>query len=382
MRIFLLLNIFSLTFISIQVFAESSKSDLTVMMYMAGNELEIDGTQKEVIDALVKQGPPESTNIAIYYSGTEDYRGFINKNSFDHELINKENTADPKTLTSYIEWAVSARPAKRYILILWGHGHAWKNYLPAVTPDIAPVIIQDPFGLGFMHDSVSKNEMTVHQLSKALIELKQKQISFDVLAMDMCYMASAEVLYELSEVAPEIVASEASQLQWPYAEIFSPNFAAFSNQEIGKWIVSKNYDHAIAANKEEAYVITSAIDTKLFKAFIDDDFTPFVRRLKDAHLNRSGLLTEFQKSESYDGDEDLKDFMSVLSHLSDIFPEAKLLKNNLRHSVIASQSYSEDGLDGSGMTIYAPENALINGYQELEFSKQTGWANFIDWRIQ
>ena len=351
---------------------------MTVIMYMPGNS-DLAGGQKQIIDELVKNGPPDGTNIAVYYGGSKGtYRGLITKNYFQSEALSIENTADPETLKSYIRWSVKNSPALRYILVIWGHGHGWINYLPPVAPDKAAVLINDPYGHGFMHDDISKNEMTTSQLKNALIELQKDGIKFDVLALDVCYMATAEVIYELADTSSVIVTSEGSEYQWPYSHIFIGNFATLNNNAIGRLMVDTNLDYYKDAKKEEAHVILSAVNTKLFKDFIDKSFSPFVTQLGAGTISNLQLVSAFKSSLTFTGEDRFKDFGSLLQNMAAYTPLAKKVAADLKSSIIASVSYSdEDFLGASGVTIYAPEDKFLTGYSDLLFSQKTGWGGFL-----
>ena len=84
-------------------------------------------------------------------------------------------------------------PAKRYLLVLWGHA----------------------YGLGFGRDH--KDSLTLRELSKALKPFRR----LDLLGANACAMSYAEAAFELQESAKYLVASQITMPMagWPYEEI-------------------------------------------------------------------------------------------------------------------------------------------------------------------
>lgn len=96
-------------------------------------------------------------------------------------LINKNpNTSAPETLYNFLRWGMSQFPARRYMVVLSGHGAGFFGALTDYTHG-HPYIMGIPGMAG--------------ALSSASRDTGKK---IDLLALDTCYMNMAEVLYELS----------------------------------------------------------------------------------------------------------------------------------------------------------------------------------------
>lgn len=87
--------------------------------------------------------------------------------------------ADPHNLYKFIKWGIETYPAKHYMLILAGHGASYIAVMPELSQDM-------PYMLG------------VPQMCKVInMILKDTGIKIDILVLDMCFMNSLEIMYEL-----------------------------------------------------------------------------------------------------------------------------------------------------------------------------------------
>jgi hypothetical protein len=117
------------------------------------------------------------------------------------------STGESEPLRQFVRWTRKYKPARRYMLVLWGHA----------------------YGLGFGRDH--SNALTMPELASALRSCEPSPW-VDLLGVNACAMSYAEAAYELREAAQFLVAPEITMpLQgWPYDEILSK---IVSNPEIG-----------------------------------------------------------------------------------------------------------------------------------------------------
>lgn len=101
------------------------------------------------------------------------------------ESWGETNTGDPKTLIRLIKYAKQHLPAKRYLLVFWGHGWHWR---PG----------------GTMEDRTSNDALDPDEIDAALT----KTGPVDVLAFDSCFMANLEALSLFRKHAKYAVVSE------------------------------------------------------------------------------------------------------------------------------------------------------------------------------
>lgn len=106
-------------------------------------------------------------------------------------------------------------PARDYGLILWGHGTGWLQDGIAEEEPLA-----DTYSYGSEHNS--KWKMNITTLARAIAGR-----GFSFLYMDCCYMASVEVVYQLRNAVPRIVAYPTEVLAYgmPYEKNVKHFFA-------------------------------------------------------------------------------------------------------------------------------------------------------------
>lgn len=92
----------------------------------------------------------------------------------------------PETLADFIRWGTETYPAKKYALVLWGHGEG------AMT------------GL-FIDELFSKDVMYLYELRQALAD---GGAQFEALVIDACLMANIETAWNIKDYARWMVASE------------------------------------------------------------------------------------------------------------------------------------------------------------------------------
>lgn len=94
--------------------------------------------------------------------------------------------ADPSTLSEYIRWGVEKYPAKKYALVLWGHGNGALSGL-------------------FRDELFDQDILLLSELKKALAD---GGVYFDTILLDACLMANLETAAAVRNSARWMVASE------------------------------------------------------------------------------------------------------------------------------------------------------------------------------
>lgn len=177
--------------------------DWTILIYANGNnELEPEMWQSK-IDAekigsgddvnvvmqigkesreLVKIIRPKD-NISILnetWTGVRNYYILKEKSELIKDWENI-NMADPHTLYNFITWGINNYPAKRYMLILSGHGDSFVAALPDLSQD-------KPYVMG------------ITEMCKVINMIKvDTGYNIDILVLDICNMNSIEILYEFGK---------------------------------------------------------------------------------------------------------------------------------------------------------------------------------------
>lgn len=180
-------------------------ADRTVVIYMAANNsLGSNGADVDDMDemsaAMTGGQFPDSTKVVVFHAPYT--------NGKNHSLLQLERDGSWTTLKTYPQGlssvspermrqaladVITLAPAAHYGLILWSHAMGWTN-----GPDSKPASVLRSFGLD------NRQEMTITDMASALAGFK-----FEYIYFDCCYMGSVEVIYELRDNAPLIVASPA-----------------------------------------------------------------------------------------------------------------------------------------------------------------------------
>jgi hypothetical protein len=99
------------------------------------------------------------------------------------------NMGDPSTLSGFLLWGLEKFPARRYQVVLSGHGDGW----PGISQDFTD----------------QNDRLTLAELSGALgAFVSARGAPIDVLELDVCYWAMLETDWALRDIASYIVASE------------------------------------------------------------------------------------------------------------------------------------------------------------------------------
>lgn len=175
----------------------NGNNELASIMQQAKENLEIIGSTSEInIIILIGRAEEKLRKIikpTLHNSSSgknwTGVRCYYIKKSHSKLLYkyNNLNMADPKTLYSFLKWAVAAYPAHHYLLILSGHGCP----LVGVMPDFCQ---RSPYLMG-----LPEMCQTINLL------YKETGQSIDLLVLDICYMNYLEVIYELGAVQKQSV---------------------------------------------------------------------------------------------------------------------------------------------------------------------------------
>lgn len=192
--------------------AEPQPAEWTVMLFMNGNA----GLEPlDDINEMEEAGPGKGLNIVAEVGmpgWTKDGKPWAGSRRF---LIKKDSGRDRSAVVSpviyeepgadmgdwrrvvnFVEWTKARYPARRYALILWGHGAGWQPFEKPVS-HVAP-------RRNMLPDFNSHNEITTAELGALLARLG----STDLVASDACLMADAAVDYQIAPYAGYIVASQ------------------------------------------------------------------------------------------------------------------------------------------------------------------------------
>ena len=226
---------------------DSDARSATVLIYMNGSDLETRaGEASNDISEILGSGVGNNVNVIIQTMGTKQWQdfGISSKTSQiykatgrDLELLEDDlgqlECTRSKTLSDFIDYGKRNYPADRYILIFWNHGGG-------------PV-----YGFGYDEWNGDSDSLTLDEIRDALED--NSDISFDIIGMDCCIMASLETCYVLSPYCKYAILSEdfESGLGWAYTSWLKmlEESPGVSTAMLGKKII----DDMIADNENNPF---------------------------------------------------------------------------------------------------------------------------------
>ncbi|MEQ8187819.1 MAG: clostripain-related cysteine peptidase [Candidatus Eremiobacterota bacterium] len=319
------------------------------------------------------EGSPYNS-ISSIISDTKDVKSDVT------EELDNVPMSNPESLREFLEWGIKNYPAKHYMVVVQGHGSGPGG------------ILSDKDGL-----------MSIPELEKTMKKSQENTgVKPDILVLDACLMGSAEVAYQLKDIADIMIASQEVESGYtiPVDRITASlkDAPCMSSMEFAKKIVEYCKD-----NYELNFTPTmSAIDLKEMKDFgkIIDDFSlklsdanipdsvmkSLVGETQHFHLEKSGIMDTVSKYIPSEADNfvDLYNFTErILSSQEvqnkELLESARQLQQVLSRAVVANESTGEGYGNSHGLSMLLPDRSMkiSKKYKELALSQETGWDEFI-----
>ena len=284
-------------------------------------------------------------------------------------LFPDADMGDWRHLADFIAWGKANFPAKKYMLIVGGHGSGWRGVKP---PAGAP--------RGISYDDVSKGHIAPAELALAI----KAGGGVEVYASDACLMQTIEVVYELKDSAAYLVGSQEATPGGGYNyEVFLKALAAAPGdafaaaqhimtgftgyygplgQSVTMSIVRPAHAAELAGKLDRfaRLVAASPADMKLY------------------HEKKFGLR-------SYD-DEDARDLYQLLRLYYDNTPtpEVKEAARDIiaflsEKLVARNDAVGRKSANSNGLSVYFPffYTNYSPKYESLSFSRATYWDEMI-----
>ena len=365
----------------------------------------------------------------------EDLVPAIDANGDEQVLFNTDARQD---LLEFVEWCAQRSPAEHYALILWGHGQGWRadNPNPCYVPtsrnptrpspeSLAKLIANNPKSnaaraavRASMPDPSITLELPLHTKSgeidfltnadvKEVLALIKKTLggrNLDILGMDACLMAMAEICCQMDDSVDYLVASEdvVPDESWPYNSILKelvPNADRATAEDLARLIVWKFvYDFG----QKQKFVTQSICQVGRNNESATREFTSAVARLveallaqlKDPETRWATMIARAQAQSFYLTDYvDLFDFCRLLAIncrsewltracqdvMKAISGDRSSTNGAGRGLVIDYGTYGASLKRSFGVSVYFPCVAPVpECYGALEFCKRTQWHNFLE----
>lgn len=343
----------------------------TLMVFMNGDnnlnnagvrdlaEMQAVGSTSDInIVVLRDYGPKQSTKILYVNKGSSTVIYDFNKNL---------DTGDYNALINFFQFVKTNYPANHYLVDVWNHGGGWRERV----------------NKGISNDDTSGHSISTIQLGQAADAIRaiNNNKKVDILGMDACLMAMAEVIYEVKDSFNYVIASEETEPGdgWNYTSILNKLVAnpAMSAEELSKEQVDSYIDD------NDYYGVTqSAINVEKFVASIDT-LKKYTARAKEIMAtNKDAFIYARNNATSYDYRE-YKDMIGFMSIVNDKVSDQELLAiseiaiRQISDSIVASRHIGKDG--SYGIAVWVPYSAAyyMNSYMNLKWAKDTGWSEII-----
>jgi len=277
---------------------------------------------------------------------------------------------DWKHLAEFINWGKANYPAKKYLLIVGGHGSGWRGVKP--PPGAAK---------GISYDEPSGNHIAPAELAMAI----KAGGGVNVYASDACLMQTFEVVYDLKDSAEYVVGSQETTPGSGYNyEVFLKALAANpSDPFTAAQSIMKGFSEFYYGTQKQSVTMSivrpSAAPELAAKL---DKFARLVAAspadMKLYHEKKFGLR-------SFD-DEDARDLYQLMKLYFDNSPTPEVREAAKDVILFLSEKFVQrnDALgykskDANGVSIYFPIFYMNYKpkYEHLSFSAATYWDEMV-----
>lgn len=359
----------------------SKLKEWTIMVYINGkNNLEpfalLDMNEMEMV------GSSDQINVVTEIGRMKGYstadgdwktsRRFLVKKDSDFRKITspvvqdlgKVDMGDYKHLIEFGNWAKTAYPAKKYMLIVWNHGSGW---------DKATAITK-----GISYDDETGSHITTPQLGLALKGIG----GVNVYGSDACLMQMPEVDYEIKDYAEYIVGSEETEPGdgYTYNLMLDPivKNPTMGPEQLGKVTVDAYSDHYQSIRQESTQSLVKTAALAGYLAAVND-FVAAATAADEKALITSAI-SGAQSFAVYDN-KDLWHFLSLYAASSGnaaVKEKAKTLQDYVVNKlVVHNRTNSFD--NARGLSVYLPGYSMNPDYNDLAWAGASQWDEFIGW---
>lgn len=382
------------------------------------------------------QSASSQVNIIVYLSEPGAHKKtqiyLIEKNKAT--LLNKDNqeklnSGDPRTLIGFSKWVIKNFPADEYFLDLWDHGTGWADIkYKSINPsslfvfnpstlmleldrnirylDMLDQSLSDEVQRGICFDDTHKSYINNQDLEYALAAICNEALGgkkLSIIGMDACLMAMVEIASICKKYANILVASQEVELGqgWHYDLALEPFADGNNSSGVSKELFAS---HLVRSYQDRYSKITndftlSAVDLNQIPS-LENNINRVATLLLECLQNQRGqsvkqTIKQCRRNICFEEPSyiDLVSFYKRLISNIDKF----LLQSN-QHLTAQLQTALEDGIEQAsacvisntrgnnlahahGLSIYFPEQNLLNSYQKLEFAQSNQWYNFITYYI-
>lgn len=282
---------------------------------------------------------------------------------------------DYKNLVDFVAWGVKNYPAKHYFVAVWNHGSGWHRTGKVSARDIS-------------FDDNTGNVITTEQLGLAMQEsAKIIGHNVDIYGSDACLMQMIEVGAEFTGSVDYMVGSQELEPGegWPYAPfvkqwIANPTMTPAEVSVLLSKEYQKSYDGGVYGNKPDTTF--SAVNLQKLPALYASLTTlqQSLRGLGSSQFAEVKKAINNSMNFYYSDYVDLGDFLNRTQTLgfSRAIEGLSSSQTALKEVVLTADN-GDSFLKASGLSIWLPtyQTNELNRYDNLQFSKTTGWNELV-----
>ncbi|MBM7869530.1 hypothetical protein JOC70_000999 [Clostridium pascui] len=325
----------------------------TILIYADGNNEMIDVIYKNMLDC-EKSGSNENVNV-IMQIGLIDSNKAIDVNdwigvrryyikspmSYLIEDLGRINMADPNNLYKFIKWGFDNYKAEKYMVVLSDHG---SNFIGCMT-DLS---LNVPYIMG------------IPEMIEAVNSASQSSnCDIDTLFLDMCYMNSVEIVYELAQYNKSAVKSMVTYISHaPYEGLPYDKFVSLVTKHSNIHGLNLFLKHLI----EDLNLSLTAYEINHEK----------LERIKNLFNDFAYVYIYSKNPQDYT----LSDLIKKPDTESKFYDFIK----NINESLLSIVLYSNEdfrGVNNSIEIISEDITRLISFYFKLSFAKNNYWLNLL-----
>jgi hypothetical protein len=383
-RLYLVLTIFSFS-LSVFANAKAPHKEWGLIVFLNGHN-NLDSFGDGDIQEMLKAKDTSNIHVVVLHASLKykktRYRYIENGVAKTIKEVSPVDMGSYKNLVEFSKWAMNEFPADKYFIDIWNHGAGWQRN--ANEPEqFRNISSDDVFG----------TEITTEQLGVAMNEVSAHLgRKVDVVGMDACLMAMAEVAGEIQGSAKAMIASQDLEPGdgWPY-DMFLQGFANLSDRSIESVasLLTKSFvdSYTNGSQGSNSKVTLSAVNLENFGRF-ENALRGLSNDLINSAVSDVGFIKRFIESQKYVQkfyQSDYVDFFDVVANLKN--------KNLLSSRAVADEvesafkdlmianNYGSYFSKAKGLSVWLPYfNYSTHGarYRELAFSKNTQWGDWLE----
>ena len=312
------------------------------------------------------------------------------------------NMGSPHALWDFLKWSVSKHPAKRYALIIAGHGTGIFSFFGPghVSAEEPGNVIFDPDRFVAL-DVTDEDCLTVFEMQAVLAAFRDRLTGgrpLDMLVFEACFPGGIEMLVQFRDLVNLVVSSPVEMRMWglPYSTVAE---LLFKNPVTADTLLAKEIAESYVRNavriggSEEAMAVYRTALSDRLAAAIDGLAKALIQGFKEtgkAPWFTPRYVRSFGPNRAYS---DLKEILNAIingkcdfrgaRNVDETRASAKKVLECLEESHVYSsfsRYLAQEGM--GGLSIAWPEHAdykdVQRFYKKLDFAKATHWDELLD----